>query len=53
MLCKHDLYACINCGLFEDVASISRICLYIRAFYRLLEIGVTSWYQSRGQSCPD
>ena len=24
---------------FEDVASISRICLYIRAFYRLLEIG--------------
>jgi hypothetical protein len=32
-------YACMYCGLFEDVASISRICLYIRAFYRLLEIG--------------
>jgi hypothetical protein len=38
----HDLYACMYCGLFEDVASISRIWLYIRAFYRLLEIGCYS-----------
>jgi hypothetical protein len=32
-LCMHVLW------LNEDVASISRIYLYIRAFYRLLEIG--------------
>jgi hypothetical protein len=27
ILCKHDLYVCMFCGLFEDVSSISRICL--------------------------
>ena len=33
-----DLYMYVL-FLFDDVASISRIYLYIRAFYRLLEIG--------------
>jgi hypothetical protein len=38
------------CFWFGDVASISKICSYIRAFYRLIEVGCYIRYQNRVNS---
>jgi hypothetical protein len=48
---EHDLYACMYCGLFGDVASISRICLmYSRVLPLIRNRALQGAAKLRGQS---